>query len=184
MNVEVNVLQKDDPDQPNHVIVDIEVDKKVKNRVKEIIIHGNKALSFNQINRVMKKTNDNNWRNFFRTKKFVREEYEKDKIALIEKYNEIGYRDAYIVADSVVPFDEKHVSVHMTIDEGRKYYFRDIKWVGNTIYPYEYLNEVLNIQKGDVYNYKELMKRLKTDENEAVSKLYQDRDIFSPTFNL
>ena len=72
----------------------------------------------------------------------------------------------------------------MTIDEGRKYYFRDIKWVGNTIYPYEYLNEVLNIQKGDVYNYKELMKRLKTDENEAVSKLYQDRDIFSPTFNL
>lgn len=175
MNVEVNVLQKDDPDQPNHVIVDIEVDKKVKNRVKEIIIHGNKALSFNQINRVMKKTNDNNWRNFFRTKKFVREEYEKDKIALIEKYNEIGYRDAYIVADSVVPFDEKHVSVHMTIDEGRKYYFRDIKWVGNTIYPYEYLNEVLNIQKGDVYNYKELMKRLKTDENEAVSKLYQDR---------
>lgn len=175
MNVEANVYQKDDPEKPNHVIVDIEVDKKVKKRVKEIIVNGNEALTFNQINKAMKKTNDGNWRNFFRTKKFVREEYEKDKVALIEKYNEIGYRDAYIVSDSVVAFDEKHVSVHITVDEGNKYYFRDIKWVGNTIYPYEYLNDILNIKKGDVYNYKLLMKKLKTDENEAVSKLYQDR---------
>ncbi|MDD2284644.1 MAG: POTRA domain-containing protein [Paludibacter sp.] len=175
MNVETNVYQRNDPEKPNHVIVDIEVDKKIKNRVKEIIIEGNHALTFNQINRTMKKTNDGNWRNFFRTKKFVREEYEKDKISLIEKYNEIGYRDAYIVSDSVIPIDEKHVRVYLTIDEGKKYYFRDIKWVGNTIYPYEYLSEVLNIKKGDVYNYKELMKRLQTDENEAVSKLYQDR---------
>ncbi|MDD4198138.1 MAG: POTRA domain-containing protein [Paludibacter sp.] len=175
MNVETNVYQRNDPEKSNHVIVDIEVDKKIKSRVKEIIIEGNHALTFNQINRTMKKTNDGNWRNFFRTKKFVREEYEKDKISLIEKYNEIGYRDAYIVSDSVIPIDEKHVRVYLTIDEGKKYYFRDIKWVGNTIYPYEYLSEVLNIKKGDVYNYKELMKRLQTDENEAVSKLYQDR---------
>lgn len=175
MNVEANVYQRNDPDKPNHVIVDIEVDKKIKNRVKEIIITGNEALTFNQINRTMKKTNDNNWRNFFRTKKFVREEYEKDKIALIEKYNEIGYRDAHIISDSVVAIDDKSVRVYLNIEEGKKYYFRDIKWVGNTIYPYEYLNEILNIKKGDVYNYKELMKRLQTDENEAVSKLYQDR---------
>lgn len=175
LNVDVKVYQKDDPEKANHVIVDVEVDKKVKNRVKEIIITGNEALSFNKINFVMKKTNDNNWRNFFRTKKFVREEYDKDKTALIEKYNEIGYRDAYIVADSVVAIDEKSVRVYITVDEGKKYYFRDIKWVGNTIYPYEYLDNILNIKKGDVYNYKELIKRLQTDENEAVSKLYQDR---------
>lgn len=175
MNVAANVFQKNDPEKPNHVIVDIEVDKRIKTRVSKIIVTGNKALSFNKINYAMKKTNDNNWRNFFRTKKFVREEYEKDKIALIEKYNEVGYRDAYIVSDSVVPVDEKHVAVYMTIDEGDKYYFRNIKWIGNTVYPYEYLNQVLNINKGDVYNYKHLMKRLQTDENEAVSKLYQDR---------
>ena len=123
----------------------------------------------------MKKTNDKSWRNFFRTKKFVKEEYEKDKIALIEKYNEIGYRDAFIVADSVVKFDEKTVSVYLTIDEGKKYYFRNIKWIGNTIYPFEYLDAVLGIKKGDVYNHKHLMERIQTDENEAVSKLYQDR---------
>lgn len=123
----------------------------------------------------MKKTNDRNWRNFFRTKKFVKEEYEKDKIALIDKYNEIGYRDAYIVADSVVRFDDKTVSVYITVNEGKKYYFRNIKWIGNTIYPYDYLDAILGIKKGDVYNHKHLMERLQTDENEAVSKLYQDR---------
>ena len=175
MNVEVKVLQRNDPSKAGHVIVDVEVDKKLKNKVHQIVVTGNNALTFNQINKAMKKTNDNNWRNFFRTKKFVKEEYEKDKIALIEKYNEIGHRDAYIVSDSVVKFDEKSVIVYLTVDEGKKYYFRNIKWIGNTIYPYDFLDAVLNIKKGDIYNHKHLMERLQTDETDAVSKLYQDR---------
>src|SRR5665647_1052108 len=175
LNVLVNVYQRNDPNKPGHVIVDINVDKKLKTKVHKIIITGNKALTFNQINAAMKKTNDHNWRNFFRTKKFVKEEYEKDKQALIDKYNEIGYRDAYIVSDSVVPFDNKTVDVYIHVDEGKKYYFGNIKWIGNTIYPYEYLNLKLGINKGDVYNYKLLMERLETDENTAVSKLYKDR---------
>jgi outer membrane protein insertion porin family len=175
MNVDANVYQRNDPEKAGHVIVDVEVDKKVKTKVGKIIVSGNKALSFNQINKAMKKTNDRNWRNFFRTKKFVREEYEKDKLALVEKYNEIGYRDAYITTDSVVQLDEKNVAVYLTVDEGDKYYFRDIKWIGNTIYPHEYLSQVLNIKKGDVYNYKHLTERLQTSEADAVSKLYQDR---------
>ncbi|HLP05240.1 MAG TPA: POTRA domain-containing protein, partial [Paludibacter sp.] len=174
LNVVANVYQRNDPAKPGHVIVDIDVDKKQKTKVHQIIVTGNSALTFNQINKAMKKTNDNNWRNFFRTKKFVNEEFQKDKVALIEKYNEIGYRDAYIVADSVVPFDEKSVSVYLTINEGKKYYYRDIKWIGNTIYPYDMLNAVLGIKKGDVYNHKKLLERLETDDD-AVSKLYQNR---------
>lgn len=108
LNVEANVLQRNDPEKAGHVIVDIEVDKKLKTRVAEIIVNGNKALSFNQINKTMKKTNDRNWRNFFRSKKFVQNEFEKDKIALVEKYNEIGYRDAYIISDSIAAIDEKN----------------------------------------------------------------------------
>lgn len=175
LNVEANVFQKNDPNKPGFVIVDIQVDKKLKTRVHDIIINGNKALTYWQINKAMKKTNNNNWRNFFSTKKFVKEEFEKDKAKVIEKYNEVGYRDAYIVSDSVVKFDDKSVTVYLTIDEGKKYYFRNIKWIGNTIYPYEYLDMILGIKKGDVYNQKHLMERLKTDENDAVSKLYQDR---------
>jgi outer membrane protein insertion porin family len=175
LNVVANVYQRNDPNKAGHVIVDINVDKKLKTKVNQLIISGNSALSFNKINFTMKKTNDNNWRNFFRTKKFVKEEFEKDKISLIEKYNEIGYRDAYIVYDSVEMVDDKSVNVIMKIDEGKRYYFRNIKWIGNTIYPYEYLDAVLGIKKGDVYNHKHLMKRIQTDEGDAVSKLYQDR---------
>jgi len=175
LNAAINVYQKNDPNKPGHVIVDVNVDKKLKTTIHELVYFGNKALNHNKINLTMKKTNDNNWRNFFRTKKFVKEEYEKDKIALIDKYNEIGYRDAFIVSDSVIPFDDKSVNVHIHIDEGKKYYYRNIKWIGNTIYPFDYLNTVLNIKKGDVYNHKLLMERLETSENDAVSKLYKDR---------
>ena len=175
LNAAVNVYQRNDPNKAGHVIVDINVDKKLKTKIHQLVYTGNIALSHNQINHVMKKTNDNNWRNFFRTKKFVKEEYEKDKIALIDKYNEVGYRDAYIVSDSVVKFDDKSVNVYIKVDEGKKYYYRNIKWIGNTIYPYDYLNNILNIKKGDVYNHKSLMEKLETDENQAVSKLYKDR---------
>jgi outer membrane protein insertion porin family len=171
---DVKVYLKDDPEKPGHVIVDIEVDKKMKTKVHKIYISGNQALTLAQIDKVMKKTNENNLRNLFRTKKFVREEYEKDKKALIDKYNEIGYRDAYIVSDSIVPFDAKSVDVYIKLDEGKKYYFRNISWIGNTVYPYEFLNEQLKIKKGDVYNYKYLMERLETNENDAISKLYRD----------
>jgi outer membrane protein insertion porin family len=174
LNVEVNVYQKNDPAKSGYVIVEINVDKKLKTKVHLLTFYGNKALTHNQINKVMKKTNDNNIFNLFRTKNFVRDEYEKDKKAVIDKYNEIGYRDAYIVADSVVAFDEKSVNVYMTINEGKKYHYRNIKWIGNTIYPYDYLNSILNIKKGDVYNHKNLMARLESDDD-AVSKLYQNR---------
>lgn len=174
-DAQVDVYQRD-AEEPGYVIVDIVVDKKQKTKVSEIHITGNEALSYNQINRAMKKTNDNHILNFFRTKKFVSEEYEKDKIALIEKYNEIGYRDACIIADSVVPskLEEGKVEVYITVDEGEKYYFRDIQWIGNTLYPHEYLSTVLGIKKGDIYNQKQLNERLNEDDD-AVSKLYNDR---------
>jgi len=174
LNVQVNVYQRNDPKKAGFVIVDINVDKKLKTKIHQLFYTGNVALTHVKINKAMKKTNDHNWRNFFRTKKFVREEYDKDKIALIDKYNEIGYRDAYIVSDSVVAFDNKTVNVYINISEGKKYYYRNIKWIGNTIYPYDYLNTILGVKKGDVYNHKSLMARLQSDDD-AVSKLYQNR---------
>lgn len=175
-HTEVNVRQYKDESLPGYVKVEINVDRKEKTKVNAIYITGNEALNHNKINHAMKKTNDNNIINFFRTKKFVQEEFEKDKQAVIEKYNEIGYRDAYIVADSVVtcPTDSNKVDIYMTINEGKKYYFRNIQWVGNTVYPYETLNMVLGIKKGDIFNQKELNKRLNEDDD-AVSKMYTDQ---------
>ena len=175
-NANVQVLQFNDLNHPGYVKVAINVDKKDKTRVGQIYFIGNEALTHNQLNRAMKKTNDSHILNLFQTKKFVAEEFEKDKKLVLEKYNEIGYRDAIIVADSVVqsPIDSTRVDVYLTIDEGEKYYFRNISWVGNTVYPYDYLDAVLGIKKGDVYNLKELNKRL-TEDDDAVAKLYTDQ---------
>ena len=175
-NAEVQVVEFPDRDKPGYVKVIINVDKKTKTKVAKIYITGNEALTHTQINRAMKKTNDNHITNLFRTKKFVTEEYEKDKDAVIAKYNEIGYRDAYIVADSVVPNpeDPTRVDIYLTVSEGDKYYIRDITWVGNTVYPYELLDATLGIKKGDTYNLKLLNERLQEDDD-AVAKLYNDR---------
>ena len=102
-HTEVQVLQFDDLSKPGYVKVAVNVNKKEKIRVGQLHIAGNQALTHTQINRAMKKTNDNNIINLFRTKKFVESEFENDKKLVIEKYNEIGYRDAQIISDSIVP---------------------------------------------------------------------------------
>ena len=175
-HAEVQVLQQPDRDRDGYVKVLVNIDKKAKTKVGKIYITGNEALTHTQINQAMKKTNDNNILNLFRTKKFVSSEFEKDKKAVIEKYNELGYRDAYIVADSVVPNpeDPTRVDVYMTVSEGDKYYVRSINWIGNTVYPYEYLDAVLGIKPGSTYNLKELNKRL-TEDDDAIAKLYTDQ---------
>ena len=158
-------------------VVDILVDRGNRIRVNRIYITGNDNLPKRKLDHAMKKTNDrHNLLNFFRSKKFIPDEYEKDKSSFIDKYNEYGYRDAVIVTDSIVRDSknpEKYVNVHITVDEGNKYYFRNIAWTGNSVYPTEQLRRVLNIKKGDVYNQKKLNQRLNEDDD-CVSNLYLD----------
>jgi len=175
-NASVELIQTEDPNNPGQVILDVNIDRKDKIKINQLIIDGNYALSDSKINRVMKKTNQKGkLLNFFETKKFVEEEYDKDKLAVIEKYNEYGYRDATITSDTVYRFDEKTVNVYLTISEGQKYYHRNIKWVGNTVYSADQLNKQLTINRGDVYNQKRLNERLQASEaDDAVSNLYLD----------
>ena len=131
------------------------------------------------LERAMKKTNAQKLRNFFQTKKFLQEEYKKDKGLLIDKYNEKGYRDAIIVHDSVYQVEvgrknKPRVDIDIDVEEGDKYYFGDISWVGNTVYPSDYLTNVLGIKKGDVFNQKMLNKRL-FDNDEGLNNLYLDK---------
>jgi outer membrane protein insertion porin family len=170
----VDLTQTEDLSKQNEVIVDITVDRHDKVKVHKIYIDGNNVLSDSKIKRTMKKTNEKSsfWK-IFSQKKFVRTDYDADKQLIIDKYNEKGYRDAHIVSDSVTNYNEKTVDVHITVDEGKKYYINDIKWVGNTLYPSSTLDKVLGIYKGDVYNQKLLDKRT-TKDDDAVSNLYLD----------
>nr|WP_320021746.1 outer membrane protein assembly factor BamA [uncultured Draconibacterium sp.] len=179
LNTEVNIVQRDDTTQNNSIILDIYVDKKEKVKVNNIDIIGNEALPDVTVERAMKKTNERSLRNFFKTKKFLQEEYDKDKANIIDKYNEKGYRDAIIVDDSVYQVEvglknKPRVNIDIDVEEGDKYYFGDIRWVGNTVYPSDYLDLRLGIKKGDVFNQKILDKRL-FDNEEGLNNLYLDR---------
>ena len=171
-NAEVTILQRDDIAEKNHLILDINIDKKEKVKVNKIYFTGNSALTEKQLKWAMKKTNEKgNWRHLFRPKKFIEDLYEEDKQLIISKYNEHGYRDAHIVVDSIVPFDDKTVDVYIQVEEGDQYHIRSINWVGNTVYDSQGLSEVLRMKPGDVYNQKMLDERLNMDDD-AIGNLY------------
>ncbi len=133
----------------------------------------NQAMSDNKIRRKMKNTKQKMRYNIFKSSKLITEEFEKDKISVIEKYNELGFRDAKIIYDSIVKHDEKTVDIYIGIEEGRRYYFRNITWLGNTKYSSEFLSQVLGIKPGDLYNQKQLEEKLFYDPI-GVMSLYQD----------
>ena len=179
-NVDVDIVQKDDLTNEGEVFVDIYIDKNEKTKIHRIYFEGNEALSDRALKKAMKKTNEKfNLKNdakssileMFSTKKFTTEEYENDKNNIISKYNEYGYRDAVLVEDSVVNFDEKKVDIFINIDEGQKYYLKDVRFVGNTKYSTDDLEMVLGMKGGEVYNQKKLNERLSSDED-AVSNMY------------
>lgn len=172
-NTQVEVTQKNDTAILNAVVLIIEVNKNEKIKVNSLAFEGNEVLSDKKLNRTMKKTNAKKLINFFRTKKFKEDEFENDKDAVIKKYKELGYRDAKIVSDTVYVNDEKSFNIKLRIEEGKKYYFRNISWVGNTKYTNKQLSNILNIKKGDPYDEEMLNNRLTIDED-AVGNLYLD----------
>ena len=184
LNTEVNIVQRDDPDQSNSVILDIKIDKKEKVKIQQINFHGIEQLSKSTLERSMKKTNSKSLKNILRTKKFLEEKYREDKANLISKYNEKGYRDATIVADTVTPLGDNRAQIDIWLEEGRKYYFGNIRWMGNTIYASDYLSAVLGVKKGDVFDQKQLDKRLSDDqESVTIGGLYQDHGYLFYTLN-
>ena len=177
-NAEVFIRQRDDVAAKNQVILDIDVDKKEKLKVRTITIDGDNQLGDKKIKGTMftkgafTKTHEaGKLANLLKSKKFTPERWAEDKKNLITKYNEYGFRDAMITKDSVWNVDPKHVDIYVKVDEGKKYYIRNIKWVGNTVYSTDYLSRLLDMKKGDIYNQTYLNKRLSQDED-AVGNAY------------
>ena len=177
-NCEVTIRQRDDVAEKNHVILDVEIDRKLKTKIHRIYIDGNEQIKTSKLKGkifgggALKKLHEvNTLRGFLKSKKFKPEKYEEDKNNLIDYYNEYGYRDAKLVKDSISTYDDRHVDIHFSIYEGQKYYLRNVTWVGNTVYKTDYLQTVFGMKKGDVYNQKLMNKRLK-DDDDAVGNLY------------
>lgn len=159
------------------VKLDFVVDRGKRLEVEEIILRGNEAVSDRRINRQMK-TNKDRWWKFWSSARFERDTYREDLQRVIKYYNDKGYYDARIVADSVYVRneDDPGVVVELTIEEGDRYYVRSINWEGNTVYSDEFLTQALGVEPGDPFNRTRLESNLYQNRNSSdVASLYMNR---------
>ena len=177
LNVGVDVETKKDSVIRGAIRVRFVVDRGEKVKIKKITFNGNDHVKESKLVRSMKKTRDARLQNFFSSKKFNETEYENDKRAMISAFNEAGYRDARIVKDTMYYIEPGRLQIDFEIDEGKQYYFRDITWTGNSVYTSDALNQILMINKGDVYDVVTMQKRVygggKQNEYD-VTKAYRD----------
>jgi len=172
---EVQVRLLEDTVRANSVQLEFDIDRGKRTRISDVNVYGNEVLSDNRIKRLMKNTRERSLRFIFSSSKLVQDEFEEDKRKIIERYNELGKRDAIIVNDSIYFTDDNRIAIDLFIEEGPTYYFRDISWIGNTVYSLDVLNEVLGFKKGDVYNQTLLQKNLFMNvDGVDVSSLYLD----------
>ncbi len=184
-NAEVEILRHDDPAAPDKVIVDVNIDKKGKIVIRSIDVIGNTVIKDSKLKGgwfskgVLKTIREKRGiRNWFRKHKFIEAKYKEAKENLQKYYAELGYRDAMIVADTVKNVDDKHVDIKIYVEEGQKYYLRNVRWVGNTVYNTSILDLLLNMKKGDVYNQTLLSKRLTSDDDAIGNKYYNNGYVF------
>ena len=177
LNVNVDVNTKKDSVIRGAIRVQFLVNRGDKVKIKKITFNGNDHVKESKLVRSMKKTRDARLQNFFSSKKFNESEYENDKRAMISAFNEAGYRDARIVKDTMYYIEPGRLQIDFEIDEGKQYYFRDITWTGNSVYTSDALNQILMINKGDVYDVVTMQKRIfgggKQNEYD-VTKAYRD----------
>lgn len=177
-NVDVTTRIENDSIRQNMVNVTFRIDRNEKVRVGSITFSGNTQFKERRLRRTFKKTHQKSL-NFFRNTKLNEEDYKEDKNLLIDFYNSQGYRNATIISDSVYSINPERIGIHIDLSEGEKFYIRDIKWIGNSIYPTDELQQIFGVKKGDTYDKKSMHKRLgigreMDPEGMSVSTLYQN----------
>ncbi|MEZ4738804.1 MAG: outer membrane protein assembly factor BamA [Flavobacteriales bacterium] len=175
LKADMDVVRSPDTLMQNSVMLILKVNKGPKVKIDEVEFIGNEELTDQQLRRAMKKTRSRPWYNFFGSSKFISAEYKTDKSRVIDKYNEEGFRNAAIVRDTMYFISDSRVKVEVTVDEGNKFHYRNVTFSGNSKHSTELLTSILNVNKGDVYNRKELDSRLYMNPNgRDVSSLYMD----------
>jgi outer membrane protein insertion porin family len=153
------------------------IDKKDRVKVSSINFNGNEALSDGKLRKAMKNVKRKNFIRIFKRSKYSEESYEEDKVSIIDKYKTRGYRDARITNDTLIIKDEKNIALELDVEEGQKYYFGNIRFIGNSVFTDSELRQQLGIKKGETYNGVLLQERIEdiTDpEANDLTNLYQN----------
>ena len=157
-------------------------------KIKEIITTGNKEFENKDIRRALKDTKRKFWGRFWKRSKYVEKAFEEDKLNLIEKYRRKGFRDARVLSDSITWNEGLNtINLHIAVEEGKKYYYKEILFLGNKTYDTNYLQKILKIKRGDVYDSQSLDERVKGDgtpDSEDISTLYQNSGYLFSQVNL
>ncbi len=175
LDADARIEELRDTSLNNSVLLNIFVEPGERIRIKNIDFEGNENISNSKLRKAMKETKRKRLWTVFKSSKLIRDDYETDKKAVIELYNQQGFRDARIVSDTIRRVSDDRVSISLRIEEGKRFYFRDITWLGNTKYTNEVLDKILRIRKGDIYDAKLLQERLFIDKNgNDITSLYLD----------
>jgi len=188
LNTKVNIVTTEviDSVEKERVNMLVKIDKGEKVKIKKINFEGNEKIKDKKLRKAMKNTKQKNFLRFLKRSKYIEEDYKTDLISVIDKYKENGYRDARIISDSIVYIDDKNISLNIEVEEGEKYTFGDISFVGNTVYTDQYLASILKIKKGDTYNGVELRERIANTKNPDANDLtntYQNYGYMFSTIN-
>lgn len=174
--VKVSIDKETDPLMNNSEIFVININKGPKVKIGKLTIAGNTTVKTWKLKAAMKDTKQKVFWRFFKRSKFNETAYKRDKALMMAKFGKSGLRDAEISYDTVFLANKKNMYINITIDEGEKYFFGDIEWIGNTKFRSTFLDTILGIKRGDVYNKELLDQRLfMSQDNRDVSSLYMDR---------
>ena len=173
--VSINTI-KDSIDKNTYKML-VNIDKGPRIKIKNISFNGNEIHSDNKLKRKLKNTKQKRSIRFWKKSKYIIKEFKEDKENLIDFYKEKGYRDARVLSDSLIRNVDNSISLKINIEEGKKYYFGDIRFIGNTVYFDNQLKQILGIQKGDAYNGVLLKKRIadtSKPDGQDITNLYQN----------
>ena len=170
--------QTEDATGENNVLLDIRINKNEKVKIHRIYITGVTHKEASRVKGAMKKTKEKTFKNFLRSKKFIPEKYAEDKDNAISRLNAWGYRDALLLSDSVANRPDGKVDIYLDFYKGKKYYLRNVEWVGNKVYTTEQLNYMLRMKRGDVYDLTLLDRRLNSDDDAVGQQYYNNGYVF------
>ncbi|GAA4402405.1 POTRA domain-containing protein [Nibrella viscosa] len=173
LNTKVKITTIPDSSR-NNATMRVLVDKGQKVKINNIEFVGREEVPESKIRMKMKSTKEQRFGRLFTPSKFIPKKYEEDKQKLIEYYNKLGYRDAVIEDDTVFAHNDRSINIRMQIDEGQKYYYRNVTFEGNYLYTDDRLREILGVKKGDVYNPEDLEKRMNGNPGQDLSSVYMD----------
>ena len=186
LNTKVNLNTIADSIGENNLKMVVSIDKGERIKIKSINFGGNEVFKASKLRKKFKNTKSKFTGRFWKKSKFILDDYEEDKENLISFFKEKGYRDARIISDTIITNNDNTLTIKFKIEEGKRYYFGDIKFIGNSAYNNFQLQQVLGIKKGDPYNGVLLKKQIADDtkpDGNDITNLYQNNGFLFSSIN-